>query len=176
MKKKLTKASLMVAICCFSISMTLPGQAKAGWLQKQYKAHPVSVDQLDASWGTPVNVITIAKGVEKRIYGPKDVVIGYTYFITDNGQVIDRGVTGSTEKQAAKAAGPVAKGHMANYYAAHPVTVDELKAEWGSYISNHDYDNGIKKLTFGPKDPEVGYTYFLVKDGMVIDKKVTGAN
>jgi hypothetical protein len=259
MKKKLAKASLMIAVCCFSLSMALPEQAKAGWLQDRYKANPVSVDQLDASYGTPVNVITIAKGVEKRIYGPKDVVIGYTYFITDNGQVIDRGVTDSAEKQASNKAispeakgimanyykanplsvkeleeemgapvqtcsyvngsqklfygpkdvvagynyflvkdgmvidknvsgtlesneiavayaGPEAKGRMAAYYASNPMTVDELRAKWGKHISNHDYDNGIKVLTFGPKDPEVGYTYFLVKDGMVIDKNVTGAN
>jgi hypothetical protein len=50
------------------------------------------------------------------------------------------------------------------------------KAQHGNYISNHDYDNGTKVLTFGPKDPETGYTYFLVKDGMVIDQNVTGTN
>ncbi|MCP4672740.1 MAG: hypothetical protein GY857_15705, partial [Desulfobacula sp.] len=101
----------------------------------------------------------------------------YTYFLVKDGMVLDRNITDTLGKSsmAKKSTGPVAEGLMANYYKSHPMTVDELKAKWGKHVSNHDYDNGIKKLTFGPEDPEIGYTYFLIKDGMVVDKNCTGS-
>lgn len=176
MNKEIAKTSLMIAVFCLAISISIPGQALASWMASYYKTHPMSTDQLRDSWGKPVNVIKIENGVEKMIFGPKDVVIGYTYFLTRNGQVIDRGVTDTADKKAVSKAnkGPEPKGIMANYYKSNPVSINELKAKWGNPISNHDYENGIKKLMFGPKDPEIGYTYFLIKDGIVIDKNVTG--
>jgi hypothetical protein len=178
MNKKITKTSLLISVFVFSLLISIPGQALAGWLASYYKTHPMSTEQLKASWGEPVNVIEMSNGVEKMIFGPKDVEIGYTYFLTRNGQVIDKGVTDDAGKkpvfQAEK--GPEPKGLMAEYYKSNPMSVDELKARWGNPISSHDYENGIKKLTFGPRDPEIGYTYFLIKDGMVVDKNITGLN
>ncbi|NOX33600.1 MAG: hypothetical protein GXP56_07660 [Deltaproteobacteria bacterium] len=178
MKKNMVKTSLMIAVFCFSMAISIPGQANAGWLASYYKTNPMTADQLKASYGEPVNVIKMDDGAEKMIFGPKDPEIGYTYFLTRNGRVIDRGTTDDTGSK--KASGiknnPEPRGLMADYYNANPLTVDELKARWGNPVSNHDYDNGIKKLTFGPKDPEIGYTYFLIKDGMVVDKNITGSN
>ncbi len=71
---------------------------------------------------------------------------------------------------------PEPRGIMANYYAANPTSVDELKEEWGNPIHLQTYSNGISKWTFGPYDSTVGYTAFLSKNGMVVDKNFTGAD
>lgn len=175
MKKSIAKTNLIIAIFCFSMSMGLPGQAMAGWLETYYKTHPMTVDQLKASWGEPVNIVKMDGGVEKMIFGPKYPEIGYTYFLTKAGQVIDRGNTEDDGKENVSRTGkdPEPMGLMANYYKTHPMTVDDLTAKWGTPVSSHDYSNGIKKLVFGPKYPEIGYTYFLIKDGMVVDYNIT---
>lgn len=259
MTKKTCKTTLFFTAFIFTLSVSLLSfNANAEtWMARYYKKNPMSVQDLKSDWGEPENIVTKENGVQKMIFGPKDVEIGYTYFLVQNGQIIDRGTTNSLEKNAvAKTKGPVAKGSMAqyyqtnpvseknlveklgkpagsctyengvtrlyygpkdpeigyttylvkngmiidknhsmimdknqnqseyqgpeargwmaNYYKTHPMTLEQLKTRYGTPISNHDYPNGVKKLTFGPKDAEIGYTYFLVKDGMVIDKNVTG--
>lgn len=91
------------------------------------------------------------------------------------GQVIDRGITEDDGKENVSRTGkdPEPMGLMASYYKTHPMTVDELTRKWGMPVSSYDYSNGIKKLVFGPKCPEIGYTYFLIKDGMVVDYNIT---
>jgi hypothetical protein len=175
MKKSIVKTNLLIAVFCFSMSMGLPGQAMATWLESYYKTHPMSADQLKASWGEPVNVIKMAGGVEKLIFGPKDVEVGYTYFLTRAGRVIDRGTTedDGIENVSRTGKDPEPCSLMGNYYKTHPMTMDELTAKWGTPVSSYDYNNGIKKLVFGPKDVVIGYTYFLIKDGMVVDYNVT---
>ncbi len=70
---------------------------------------------------------------------------------------------------------PVPSGVMANYYASNPMNTSDLKEAWGNPIHRQTFDNGIAKLTFGPYDSTVGYTVFLSKNGMVVDKRYTGA-
>jgi len=91
------------------------------------------------------------------------------------GQVIDRGTTMDDGKVTVSRTGkdPEPCSLMGNYYKTHPMTVDELTRKWGTPVSSYDYSNGIKKLVFGPKDVEIGYTYFLIKDGMVVDYNIT---
>lgn len=175
MKKNIVKTNLMIAVFCFSMTLGLSGQAMAGWLESYYQTHPMSADQLKASWGEPVNVVKMDSGVEKLIFGPKDIEVGYTYFLTKAGQVIDRGTTEDDGVKPVSRTGkdPEPCSWMGNYYKTHPMTVDELTAKWGTPVSSHDYSNGIKKLVFGPKDVVIGYTYFLVKDGMVVDYNIT---
>jgi hypothetical protein len=146
------------------------------WMAKYYEKNPMSLDQLTVDYGSPLNTIEMEDGVKKMIFGPKDCMIGYTYFLIKDGMVVDKNITDSLGKKDKKTkyAGPTPKSIMANYYKKSPLTIAELKAQWGNPVSNHDYDNGIKKLTFGPKIPEIGYTYFLIKDGMVVDKNCTG--
>jgi hypothetical protein len=175
MKKNIVKTNLMIAVFCFSMSMGLPGQAMATWLETYYKTHPMTTEQLRASWGEPVNVVKMDNGIEKLIFGPNDKLVGYTYFLTKAGQVIDRGLTRDDGKENVSRTGkdPEPCTLMGNYYKTHPMTVDELTAKWGTPVSSYDYSNGIKKLVFGPKDVVIGYTYFLIKDGMVVDYNVT---
>lgn len=177
MNTKTIKITLIFTAFCIALSVSLlsfDSNAET-WMAKHYKKNPMSLEELKSNWGEPANTVTLANGVQKMIFGPKDKETGYTYFLVKDSQVIDRGITSSLEKTVAKqSSGPVAKGWMANYYKKNPMTIEALKAKYGTPISNHDYANGIKKLTFGPKDPEIGYVYFLVKDGMVVDQKVTG--
>jgi len=174
MKKTLYTSTLVIGLLFF---IGTAAQAQT-WMAGYYEKNPMTLDQLTADYGSPLNTIEMTDGVTKMIFGPKDVMVGYTYFLIKDGMVIDKNVTDTLGKKAKtqKYAGPTPKGFMANYYKSNPMTVDELKAKWGEPVSNHDYDNGIKKLTFGSKDAMVGYTYFLVKDGMVVNKNCTGSN
>lgn len=173
--KKSVYASIIVIGILFFVGTAAQAQT---WMARYYEKHPMSLDQLTAGYGTPLNIVEMEDGVKKMVFGPKDVMIGYTYFLVKDGMVIDRNCTNSLGKKhkVIKYAGPTPTGIMANYYKSHPMTLDELTAKWGNPVSSHDYDNGIEKLTFGPKLPEIGYTYFLVKDGMVVDKNCTGSN
>ena len=74
-----------------------------------------------------------------------------------------------------KVSGPGASGVMANFYASNPTTVSDLKSKWGNPIHSQSYDNGIARLTFGPYDSVIGYTTFLTKNGVVVDKNFTGS-
>ncbi len=173
--KKNVYVSVIVISMLFFVGTSAQAQT---WMAKYYEKKPMSLDQLTADYGTPLNTVEMEDGVKKMVFGPKDAMIGYTYFMVKDKMVIDKNYTDTLGKKntEVKYAGPTPKNMMANYYKSNTMTVDELKAKWGNPVSNHDYDNGIKKLTFGPKDSEVGYTYFLIKDGMVVDKNYTGSN
>ncbi len=70
---------------------------------------------------------------------------------------------------------PQPSGVMANYYASNPTNVSDLKEKWGNPVHRQTFGNGITKLTFGPYDSMVGYTIFLSKNGMVVDKRFSGS-
>ena len=177
MYKKIIRTNLIFTtlFVCLSIGL-IAVQVDASWLTSYFESNPTSIEDLKSKWGEPANVVKMENGVEKLIFGPKDAEIGYTCFFVKDNRVIDRGITDSLEKPqvVAQSKGPELKSYMASYYKTHPMSVETLKAKYGEPLSNHDYDNGIKKLTFGPKDAEVGYTYFLIKDGVVVDQNVTG--
>ncbi len=65
---------------------------------------------------------------------------------------------------------------MARYYEKNPMSLDQLTADYGTPLNTIEMEDGVKKMVFGPKDVMIGYTYFLVKDGMVVDKNCTGSN
>ena len=92
MNRNAMKTLTILTLFCLALAAGMPGAVQAGWLENYYKTHPVSTDQLKAKWGEPANVIQMKAGVEKMIFGPKDVVIGYTYFLVRDGQVVGRGI------------------------------------------------------------------------------------
>lgn len=160
LKASLTITAMAVYLMCTAVPM-FAGQ--------------MSIDEIKARWGEPASVVKMDDGVEKMIFGPKiPAAGGYAFYKVKDGQVIESGICGSLEKgeKAAPKTEQVAlTGTMTSrYYETHPTSVEELKGQWGEPISNHDYDNGVKKLTFGPKLPDAGYAYFIVKDGMVVDR------
>ncbi len=173
MNKKTVKTSLMITACCFFLTISLAGQATASWLTSYYQNHPTTSEQLEASYGQPVSIIQNTDDTEKRIYGPKDVMVGYTFFILKDNLVIDKGVTDTLGQMPKAAINPEASGHMASYYNANPLSADDLKRKMGSPVETCSYDNGTQKLFYGPKDVVTGYTYYLIKDGMVVDKNTS---
>jgi hypothetical protein len=172
MMKKSIYTSVVLIGMLFFIGTTAQAQT---WMAKYYEKNPMSLDQVTAAYGSPLNTIDMADGVKKMVFGPKAAMVGYTYFLIKDGMAIDKNVTDTLGKKGKteKYAGPTPKTFMANYYKSNPMSVEALTAKWGKSASNIDYDNGITKMTFGPKHPEVGYIYFLIKDGMVVDKNST---
>ena len=170
---KKMKITLGVTAFIFVLTVSLLSfQAHAGWMVSYYKNNPMTVEELKSNWGEPANIVSMENGVEKMVFGPKDVMIGYTYFLVKEGMVINRGTTDSLGKSSVSKAksGPVAKTFMGNYYKANPVSEDALRAQLGKPVAAYTYENGITRLYYGPKDVEIGYTTYLIKDGMVIDK------
>jgi hypothetical protein len=124
----------------------------------------VSANSLDKSWGKPVSVIMLAGGVEKRVYGPIDVVVGYSYFHIKNGRVIEKGYTGVShtdkidgEKRVVfansvskpkKASLPEISGLMASHYKNNRTSVMDIKAKYGKPINKHMYANGMERFVF----------------------------
>lgn len=123
-----------------------------------------SVKSLDMGWGKPVSVIMLAGGVEKRVYGPVDVEVGYSYFLIKNGRVIEKGYTGVShsdkldgEKRVVYANGvskekkaslPKISGLMASHYKNNKTSVMDIKAKYGKPINTHMYANGMERFVF----------------------------
>ena len=124
----------------------------------------ISANSLDMSWGKPVSVTMLAGGVEKRVYGPVDVVVGYSYFLIKNGRVIEKGYTGvshidkldgetrvvvaNSVSKEKKASLPKISGLMASHYKNNKTSVMDIKAKYGKSINTHMYANGMKRFVF----------------------------
>lgn len=124
----------------------------------------ISANSLDMSWGKPISVTMLAGGVEKRVYGPIDVVVGYSYFLIKNGRVIEKGYTGVShtdkidgEKRVVfansvskekKASLPKISGLMASHYKNNKTSVMDIKAKYGKPISSNKYTNGMERFVF----------------------------
>lgn len=65
------------------------------FMVKWYEKHPKSVAYITKKWGKPLSVKEYKNGMKKMVFGPKDAIMGYNFFITKDGQVIDRGITDS---------------------------------------------------------------------------------
>jgi len=62
---------------------------------------------------------------------------------------------------------------LASYFESHPTSVEDLKSKWGEPVSVVKMNNGVEKYIFGPKDPDIGYTCFFIKENKVINRGVT---
>ncbi|MCP3923864.1 MAG: hypothetical protein GY714_14900 [Desulfobacterales bacterium] len=129
-----------------------------------------SLKELEAKWGTPHSVKVMADGVERRIYGEKDVEIGYFYFMVKNGQVVDSGTTQTIDKVVKTTNTHKLSGLMSSYFKTNKTKVADLTAKYGEPVNKSTYDNGMERLVYGPADAEAGYNVFVVMNGTVIDQ------
>ncbi|MCP4672100.1 MAG: hypothetical protein GY857_12420, partial [Desulfobacula sp.] len=111
MKKSVYISVIVIGVLFFAGTTV---QAKT-WMARYYEKNPMGLDQLTTDYGSPLNTIEMEDGVKKMIFGPKDVMIGYTYFLVKDGMVLDRNITDTLGKSsmAKKSTGPVAEGLMA---------------------------------------------------------------
>ncbi len=160
--KKTAKKIIMTLTCA---SFFMAGSAMA---QDNAKENLIN------KWGTPVNAIQMEDGSEKLVFGPKDSVIGYMYFVVNNGSVVSKGTTDDAQfSKKAASNGPVASGLMASYYKNNTVAKKDLVAKYSAPVSEKTFKNGVERVVFGPKDSTIGYLSFLVKDGNVISAGTT---
>lgn len=130
-----------------------------------------SLKSLEAKWGKPVSIKKLTNGSERRVYGEKDVEVGYFYFIIKDGQVIDRGVTPNPDrKESRKANIPTISGLMGSYYKNNKTKVADIKAKFGEPVNTSRYDNGMERLVFGPYDSNAGYRVFVADKGTIVDE------
>ncbi|MCP4163176.1 MAG: hypothetical protein GY760_24200 [Deltaproteobacteria bacterium] len=132
-----------------------------------------SLKTLETKWGAPKSVKELASGVERRIYGEKDVEVGYFYFLIKDGEVVDRGTIQNLDKVEVKTNKHEMSGLMSSYFKGNNTTIADLKAKYGEPVNNSTYDNGMERIVFGPKDAVVGYNVFVVVNGTVIDQGTT---
>ncbi len=131
-------------------------------------------ENLINKWGTPVNAIQMEDGSEKLVFGPKDSVIGYMYFVVNNNSVVSRGTTDDAQiAKKATSTGPVASGFMASYYKNNTIAKSDLIKKYNTPVSEKTFENGVERVVFGPKDSTIGYMSFLLKDGNVISAGTT---
>ncbi|MCP3926553.1 MAG: hypothetical protein GY714_28670 [Desulfobacterales bacterium] len=132
-----------------------------------------SLKTLEAKWGTPKSVKELANGVERRIYGEKDVVVGYFYFLIKDGEVVDRGTIENLDKIELKTNTHKMSGLMSSYYKKNNIKVADIKAKYGEPVNKSTYDNGMERIVFGPADAITGYNVFVVMNGRVVDQGTT---
>jgi hypothetical protein len=132
-----------------------------------------SLSSLESKWGAPKSVKALKNGVEKRVYGEKDVEVGYFYFLVKDGEVVGDGVTQNLDTVSEKTNTHKSSGLMSSYYKSKKTTVADLNAKFGKVVNKSTYANGMERVVFGPADAEVGYNVFVTMNGSVVDQGTT---
>jgi hypothetical protein len=132
-----------------------------------------SLSSLETKWGAPKSVKVLSNGVEKRVYGEKDVEIGYFYFLIKDGEVTGRGTTQNLDIVSKTTNNHKASGLMSSYYKNNKTTIANIKAKYGEPVNKSTYSNGMERLVFGNADSVIGYDVFVSMNGTIIDQGTT---
>jgi hypothetical protein len=141
-----------------------------------FKRNKRTVQDMIKKYGEPVSKKIYPNGMERVVFGPSDSEVGFRYYVTLNGRILDGGLTSYNSKIAEDKDAPKVSQFMTKWYKKHPKSVVYITKKWGQPISVKEYKNGMKKMVFGPKDAVMGYNFFITKDGKVIDRGITDSN
>jgi hypothetical protein len=144
----------------------------ATWGLHPASGHAMTLQDLDKTWGKPA-VVVKADGIEKRYYKYQNTMdVGYRVFSIQGNEVIDGGLTGSAPQiAAAKPAGLPVSQMSKNFWSSHPTAVESIM---GKPDSMRKLDDGSVEMFYkyaGTSD--IGYRYFLVKDGQIVASGTT---
>ncbi len=164
------------------ISGTAPSIAKpeapglpASAMSKDYWAnHPTPAESL----GTPTSTRHLPDGSTELFYkyqGAAD--IGNRYYIVKDGKIVASGTTSRAlaDPQKETVVAPRAVSASANYYQNNQMTLQTIEATWGKPVEVKTLDNGTEKRFYRYANTQtMGYRYFVIKDGKVIESGTEG--
>jgi len=147
----------------------------ATWGFHPASGHAMTLPDLDKAWGKPAVAVKAENGVEKRFYRYDNTMdVGYRVFQIQGGEVIDMGLTGTVPQiDVANAMGLPVNRASREYWTNHPTRVEDFM---GKPESARELADGAVEMFYkyaGAQD--IGYRYFLVKDGKIIASGTTAA-
>jgi hypothetical protein len=147
----------------------------AAWGLYPASGQAMTSQDLDKAWGKPAMAMKAENGAEKRFYRYDNTMdVGYRVFQIQGGEVVDMGLTGFAPRiEAANKPGLPVAGMSREYWANHPARVE---AFMGRPDSTRNLADGTVEMFYkyaGTQD--IGYRYFLVKDGKTVASGTTSA-
>jgi len=148
---------------------------KASNMSKDYWAsHPTTADSL----GKPTSIRHLPDGSVEMFYKYDGAgFIGSRYYVVKDGKVVASGTTDSALADPKKATNvaPRPVSASAGYYQNHQTTVQAIEATWGKPVTVKTLDNGTEKRFYRYSNTQtMGYRYFVIKDGKVIESGTEG--
>lgn len=146
--------------------------------ESYYAKNPLSAEEVERTWGTPVQVKNMGAGLEGRVYeidNPYPASMKYRYFLIHGGMVMASGITdiiGTQEKaDTCGLTGPPVGRLSKVYYENNKLTVAEVDKVWGKPLAVQKIDNGMENRIYeidNPYPANLKYRYFLTKNGAVV--------
>jgi hypothetical protein len=152
-----------------------PGLPVADLSREYWAKNPTSIESL---MGKPVSTRHLPDGAVEMFYkyaGTQD--IGCRYFLVKDGKIIASGTTSTPLSDPKEVVKIEPKTHHLSklYYQNHPMSVAAMEATWGKPVQIKKFDNGTEERLYkyaGTQD--IGYRFFLIKDGMIVASGTQG--
>ncbi|MDL2275281.1 hypothetical protein LJC22_04040 [Desulfosarcina sp. OttesenSCG-928-G10] len=148
-----------------------------------YDHNPMSGTEVSTVWGNPVEVVSLAGGMEKRVYEIQNPYAGmrYRYFIIQDGMVLASGVSDSISTDGAAGSphldrtGFVPGDLSVAFYTRNRTTVDDLEKSWGAPVQVQPLGNEEEIRTYAIANPYTDFKFrrFIVKDGIVRASRIS---
>jgi hypothetical protein len=146
--------------------------------ESYYTKNPLSAEDVERTWGTPIQVKDMGAGLEGRVYeipNPYPASMKYRYFLIQNNMVLASGITdiiGTQEKaDTCGLTGPPVGRLSKVYYENNKLTVEEVDKVWGKPLAVQKIDNGMENRIYeidSPYPATLKYRYFLARNGAVV--------
>lgn len=146
-----------------------------------YKKHPMSLDQVENRWGTPVDVKTLEGGIEKRVYRIQNPYtdLKFRYFLIKDNMILASGITDtgwtSPTRKAEVDEGFVPSDLSRAYYKTHETTISDIDNTWGKPIYTEDTADGGQIRVYEVDNPYTDFKFrkFIVKDNRVTASRIS---
>ncbi|MDL2269886.1 hypothetical protein LJC71_06555 [Desulfosarcina sp. OttesenSCG-928-A07] len=148
-----------------------------------YSRHRTTVDQLDKTWGRPVQVQSLENGEEIRTYPISNAYTDFKFrrFIIKDGIVVASRISPSEDVPIAVHRKSGFKGIEINevsnaYYKLHPMSLKEVEQVWGPAVSVRQSGSGLEKRYYKittPNDVGFEFRFFVIQNGMVVSSGIS---
>lgn len=147
-----------------------------------YAKNRTTVAHIDSTWGEPVDVKDMPDGTQVRVYAIKDPYTDFKYrkFIVKDGIVVASRISpeigGVTPPSGKPGTCCIEINEISNlYYRNHPMSLNELKQNWGEPVLIEKDENGLEKWVYKlkiPVDAGFSFRFFVIDDGHVVSSGV----
>jgi hypothetical protein len=145
-------------------------------MSREYWAnHPTRVEDL---MGQPVSTRQLPDGAVEMFYkitGAPD--IGHRYFLVKDGKIVASGTTAAalSDPKAVVKNAPKTIDRSKDYYQNHGTAVETVEVTWGKPVQVKKFDNGTEERLYKyMSTQDMGYRFFLFKDGKVVASGTQG--
>ena len=147
-----------------------------------YKKFPMTMAELDRTWGKPIHVDKLGDAAERRVYEISDPYTDfrYRYFLVEDGNVVASRIStdkGFRQSPTGRVQQPIEINEISQaYYRKHPMSVAEVEKAWGMPILVQKSGKGLEKRIYKITNPYPSgfeFRYFIVDGNRVVSSGIT---